>query len=407
MKRSSFCGGWDMSGLELLADEIDGRLHVAVTQKGRLANLYVDAIDRAASWASVHLGKVAKIDQRLDAAIVDLGEGLTGFLPAKHVHFRGADASASRSGIADLVRPGQTLMVQVKAEAKKDSDHAHRKLPRLTTKLYAFGQSLVYSPTSSQVTISRRISSENLIKLTNKLKGSGGWIVQQNAEAAREDDILFEAQALLSEWKAIAAASESQAPRLLRAGPHALQRALCDYGAFRFEHIHVANKALLDLVIAWCNRFQPALATSKRLRLFRPEKPDMKLFDLHDVYSVLETLSDRTIALPAGGSIIIEPTQAFTVIDVNQGSGGKISAINQDAAREVARQMRLRNLSGAVLVDFINMNLRSERAQLVELLGALLSDDYGSAEVHGFTRLGIIELTRKRRGATLAEKLKS
>src|SRR5690606_21476542 len=119
---------------------------------------------------------------------------------------------------------------------------------------------------------------------------------------------------------------------------------------------------------------------------------DMKLFDLHDVYSVLETLSDRTIALPAGGSIIIEPTQAFTVIDVNQGSGGKISAINQDAAREVARQMRLRNLSGAVLVDFINMNLRSERAQLVELLGALLSDDYGSAEVHGFTRLGIIEL---------------
>jgi ribonuclease E/ribonuclease G len=398
-----------MSGFELLIDEIDGRLHAAVVRKGMLENLYVDARDQACAWASIYLGKVIKVDKRLDAAIVDLGGGVTGFLPAKHIHLQGSDPSESRTGITDLLKGGQLLLVQVKAEAKKESAHEHRKLPRLTTKLYIFGHSLLYSPVLNEVTISRHISSPELLKTTAALKGKGGWIVQKNAEELTEDDIHFESRSLLNLWQNIQSARENggDAPRLLHRGPDALVRALNDYGALCFDHIHAGSKQILDSVIAWSQMFYPALAGSKRLRLFKPEKTGQKLFDLHDVFSELEALSDPYVALNDGGSLIIQPTQALVVIDVNQGSGSGIPAVNAAAAQEMARQLRLRNLSGVILIDFINMSERSARARLSDTLMAACGRDYGNTEIHGFTRLGIMEITRKRRTAFLSEKLKS
>jgi ribonuclease G len=397
------------SGLELLADEVDGRLHVAITRKGKLDNLYADPRDRAGCWASLYLARVARIDKRLDAAIMDLGGGLSGMLPAKHVHFPGADSSETRTGIADLLKPGQMLIVQVKSEGKKESGYAGPKLPRLTTRLYLFGQALVYSPVLSSVTISRKIEDENLLKVTNKLKGRGGWIVQPNARSASEGEILAEAQQLLDEWTAVQSARQAAGdrPGLLRAGPDAAARALCDNGAFCFDHIHAGNKKILDIVTAWSGKFHPALSTSKRLRLFRPVQAGERLFDMHDVFSGLAVLPDAQVPLNGGGSLIIEPTQAFTVIDVNQGAAGAVAAVNLEAAGEIARQMRLRNLSGAILIDFINMDARADRSRLVGALERACAEDYGAAQVHGFTRLGLIEVTRKRRTATLAEKLKS
>ena len=156
----------------------------------------------------------------------------------------------------------------------------------------------------------------------------------------------------------------------------------------------------------WCEQHDPTLATSKKLRLFKPEKLGQKLFEINDLFSEIAMLEEPVVYLGGGGSIIIEPTHAVIMIDVNQGSGASASAVNQEAATEVARQMRLRNLSGAILVDFIGMHLKAERIKLVETMEKLLAWDTANAEVHGFTRLGIIELTRKRRTATYAEKIK-
>lgn len=397
-----------MSGLELFADEIDGYLHVVIVRKGVLLDLYVDRQDRTACWASLYLGKVVKIDPRLDAAFIDLGNGLTGFLPAKHVYRPGADSSGTRTGIAQLLKGGQTVMVQIKSEGRNHTENENQKLPRLTMKLYVPGLFLAYSPLSTQVTISSEIKNEDILTLTKKLKGKGGWLVQHSSEGATEEDITFESNILQKTWQNIQSAAETarNTPGLLMTGPNALFRALVDYGALNLEHIYVGNKELLDYMISWSKERLPALATSKRLRLFKPEKPGQRLFDIHDIYAAIEPLLYERVYLDGGGTIIIEHTSAVTFIDVNQGNAGSIPEVNHTAAREIARQIRLRTLSGAILVDFINMGNKNERIRLLDLLESIMAEDTGNTQVHGFTRLGIIEMTRKRRTPMLVEKLK-
>jgi len=397
-----------MSAAELYIDDIDGRLHAAVLHRGILTDLYVDALDQDACWGSIYQGKVLKIDKKLDAALVDLGGGVTGLLPAKYVYLPESGEAADRSGIGDLLKPGQMILVQVRAEAKRMSLHEQHKMPRLTMLVYLSGQYLTHSPVARQVTISANIENEKVLKFTAKLKGKGGWLVQPSAEHASEENMQTEADLLRAEWEQILAVTETsgERPRLVRAGPNAAVRALNDYSAAAFEHIYTGNKHCLEIVMQWAARHEPPLADSKRLRLFRPEKPGQRLYDINDIYSELEMLEEQIVPLAGGGSIIIEPTHAVIMIDVNQGSAAGIAAVNQEAAAETVRQMRLRNLSGAILIDFIGMNQKSERIRLVDTMTRLLQGDHAAAEVHGFTRLGIIEVTRKRRTATLAEKRK-
>jgi len=397
-----------MSALELFADEVDGRLVAAVVRNGVLDDLFIDpAAATAAPWASLYLGKVIKVDTKLDAAFIDLGGGVTGLLPAKHVRHPGSDSSESRSGISSLLSGGQMIVVQVKSEGKRFTGNENQKLPRLTMKLYIPGQFLAYSPSSSQVTISRRIENEEILALTAKLKGEGGWIVRHNIEKASPLEIEFESRFLQESWQKILAARNAlgDKPGLLKAGPDAIVRALTDYGAINFEHIYAGNKQILARITDWCAGHLPALASSKRLRLFKPEKPGQKLFDIHDIYAGLESLKESRVHLDNGATLVIEPTSSVTFIDVNQGSAESIAAANQSAAHEVARQCRLRALSGAILVDFINIEQKNDRTRLLDTLAEVFEHDFANAQVHGFTRLGIIELTRYRRTATLAEKL--
>jgi ribonuclease E len=397
-----------MSGYDLFADEIDGRLHAAILRKGIVTDLYADSIDMTGGWAALYLGKVTKLDKKLDAAIVDLGNGLQGFLPAKHVHLEGSGSAERRTGIAELLKPGQMLLVQIKSEAKNESLHEQHKLPRLTTKIYVIGQHLLYSPVLNRVTISRSVEDEDIIAFTAHLKGKGGWLVQSSA--ARADATLIEAESeqLMREWDIIndSRAASDDKPRLLKAAPNALFRVLSDYGAAAFDRIHIGNRQIFEMMTHWCERFAPPLATSKRLRLFKPEKPGQRLFEIDDIYSTLESLNDDIVHLPCGGSIIIEPTHAMVVIDVNQGGAATQLIANLEAAAESARQMRLRNLSGAVLIDFINMPLKSDRYELITAVEKAFARDHASAFVHGFTRLGSIEITRKRRSSPLVERLR-
>ncbi len=396
-----------MGSLELLADEIDGRLCAAIVRDGVLDDFYADAQQTPVRWGAFYLGKVIKVDTKLEAALIDLGNGQQGFLPSKHVRRPGADESEARSGVAELLSGGQMVLVQVKSEGKPFTESENQKLPRLTMKLNVPGLFLNYSTTSSQVTISRKVESEQILAMTAKLKGKGGWIVRHHVEKATPEEIERESLRLQEDWQKILSAKDAlgDKPGLLKEGPSALIRAVTDYGVANFEHIYVGNKQLLKEMTDWCAEHLPAFATSKRLRLFKPEKGTQKLFDIHDVYGALEALKEKRVFLDSGATIIIESTSAVTLIDVNQGRAGSIPASNQSAAREIARQCRLRNLSGAILVDFINMEQREERARLLETLTQVFTNDMGNAQVHGFTRLGIIELTRKRRTASLAEKL--
>ena len=138
-----------MSHLELLADEIDGFLYVAIINNGRLIDLYVNKPDITGNWGSIYLGKVSKIDSKLDAAFIDLGNGLNGYLAAKHAMVPTAGKEYLRSGIAKMLRAGEMVLVQVKSEGKDNSKHENAKLPRLTTNIHTIGDALVYSPYSN------------------------------------------------------------------------------------------------------------------------------------------------------------------------------------------------------------------------------------------------------------------
>jgi ribonuclease E/ribonuclease G len=397
-----------MTGTDLLAEVYEGRLHCAVVGKKGLSDLYADPLDMGGSWASLYLGKVAKIDRALDAALVDLGNGLMGYLPAKHVHKPGGDRSEQRTNIGEMLQPGQQLLVQIKSEGKRASPLEHAKMPRLTTQLLVLGHHLAYCPISNPVTMSRHIERADVLGMTAKLKAKGGWILQSHAGEAEVEVLRAEAEKLVEEWAVLEGAQKASEdkPRLLKAGPTALHRALFDHGAAAFDHIIMANRKLLEFAQAWCHRYDPPLATSKRLRLYKPDLPHHRIFDTDDIETALEGLHEDRVALACGGSLTIETTAALTILDVNQGSAQSPMAANRDAAVETARQIRLRNISGAVLVDFIGMEEKAQRAEISKTVETLFADDPGGGQVHGFTRLGILEISRKRRTASYAEKMK-
>lgn len=398
-----------MSGLELYVDEIEGRMHAVVVKKTTINDLYADSLNKACGWGTIFLGRVVKLDKKLDCAIVDLGNGQTGLLPAKHIYLPGGDPSESRSGLTDLVKNGQMLIVQVKAEAKEASHSENLKMPRLTTQIYIMGHHLVYCPMSNPVTMSRSIERGDVLSMTAGLAAKGGWILHDHAGSEDIGILTEEAQKLLAEWQVLLGmqAESGKEPALLKGGPNAFARAMLDFGANSFNHIHAGGRAAFDQITKWCEKYDPPLATSKRLRLFKPEKPMQKLFDIHDIYGELSELQDSRVELPGGGSVIIDATHACTIIDVNQGSADSAIAANTEAVRECARQCRLRNISGVILIDFIGMAERPARLKISEAAEAAFDDDPARAQVHGFTRLGILEITRKRRAAGYAEKIKT
>ncbi len=396
-------------GLELLIDERNGRLHCAVVRKTSMIDLFMDSDDTTiAAWGSIYVGRVAKIDRALDAAIIELGDGLMGFLPAKHAQPVAKNSAVRKKPIGEALSPGQSIIVQVKSEPKRGTRHEQLKLPRLTSKIVIMGQYSHHTPLSNAVLMSRKIASPEVIDLVTEMKkGDAGFLVQATADLAPTvGEIKAEAVELAKIWQHYKAQIESgsEKPRLIARGPHALARAMFDYSAGAFERIYVADKNILKLMQDWCAIHAPALATSKRLRLFKPEKLGQKLFDFYDVEGAIADLNETQVFTPVGGGIIIDYTHAMVVVDVNQGSAPSILDANIEAAREVARQMRLRNLSGAIVVDFINMTQRTERAAVLEALEKALANDTASPLVHGFTRIGIVEITRKRRTAMHIEK---
>lgn len=396
-------------GLELLIDERNGRLHCAVVRKTTMIDLFLDSDDTTiAAWGSIYVGRVAKIDRALDAAIIELGDGLMGLLPAKHAQVVPKNSAARKRPIGEVLSPGQSIIVQVKSEPKRGTRHEQLKMPRLTTKIVIMGQYSHHTPMTNAVLMSRKITSPAVMDLVTEMKqGDAGFLVQATADLAPSSgDIKAEAVELAKIWRQLKAQIDAggEKPRLIARGPNALARAMLDYSAGAFERIYVADKNILQLMQDWCAVHVPALATSKRLRLFKPEKLGQKLFDFYDVEGAIADLNETQVFLPGGGGIIIDHAHAMVVVDVNQGSSPSILDANIEAAAEVAKQMRLRNLSGAILIDFINMTQRTERALVLDALEKALASDTASPLVHGFTRIGIVEITRKRRTGMHIEK---
>jgi ribonuclease E/ribonuclease G len=393
---------------EILADRADGCVRVAALRaSGRLADLFVECDARPSLTGAVVLGRVERIAPALDAAFVDLGEaggGRPGLLAAGDIRDAG-DASdkadtrdkARRGAHAgERLRAGQMVVVQVKADA------VGAKGPVLTMDVALPGRFLVHVPKGRGIAVSRRLGAGDaraalMARLSAATVGEG-WIARAGAATVDPALLSLEADALAAAWSAMAAAAAAGgAPRRLAAAPGVLERALTELAVTAPVRILVDDAGLAGALARWCDERAPDLAGA----VVRHKGPP-GLFDMRDLDSAIAALAGPRVPLAGGGSLVIEPTEALTAIDVNAGERSNALAVNLEAAAEIARQIRLRNIGGIVVVDFVNMRGRGDGERLLGALAGAVADDPVQTQVYGMSALGLVELTRARRGPSLA-----
>lgn len=411
-----------MSRLELLVDRDGPLTRAAVLADGRLTDLHIDHADRPSLLGAVILGRVERIATGLNGAFIDLGSGLSGLLPAADVRrpVLDDDSPLSRShprpgskpaAIGALLRTGQQVVVQVKADA------AGAKGPSLTMDITLPGRFLVHAPLGRDISVSKRLGSgPERAALARRIEGlatGAGWIVRAGAAQVPDELLAAESEALHLQWRAIRDdARAGSAPRLLHSGPDAPTRALIEQGAAAPASIIVDDPVpaggiavgegpLLSGLRGWCDRHAPDL-----LPRLTAHRASQRLFDLRDLDSAIAELLDVRVPLPQGGSLVIERTEALTVVDVNAGERGNPVDVNIDAAAEIARQLRLRNVGGIVVVDFVNMRGRGDAERVLAALSHAVESDPVQTQVYGMSKLGLVELTRARRGTPLAALLR-
>ncbi len=399
--------------LDILVEDLNGSLWVAALDKqGRMAGLEIDPYAELVRWGSIYWAKVIRIDSKLNAAFVDLGYELVGMLTASDV------IAEDKKGkkIGQLLRPGQFIMVQVKTarqpqeddEPGKDARNLENKASRVSMDIALPGRFLVHTPLSPENRISRRIRDEALRKqLTTMIKNIDelhGCILRAAAAYCQTDVLVREGKILDAIWESLQAFTQDDEASLLMLGPDAAQRMLSDFAATAMGRIDVADEERRDEVETWCDLYAPELMQKIEGRAIANTKSGMGLFEARDLLGQIEGLVKPYVFLPSGGSLIIQETAAMTVIDVNAAGGRDPLNVNLEAADEIARQIRLRNLGGIIMIDFAG-NRRADLPRIRKRLQEAFDFDPCTVELHGITKLGLFEVSRQRRTPSLMERV--
>ncbi|MDP3159805.1 MAG: ribonuclease E/G [Reyranella sp.] len=375
---------------------------MALTAGGRLAELKIVRRDRPNHIDSVFLGRLERVMPDLDAAFIDIGISRSGFLRA-----------ADRAGSDDWLPPGAPLLVQVRNDGEGEGDNA--KGPRLSMNLAVTGRYLVYHPVGAGVSFSRRIESESeRERLRGHVEGllEGGIVLRTAAAGASLDVLRADATGIMERWEAIRRqAFDSQPPADLTAHVPGerdpIARALRDHGA-TLEEVILDDRMMARTLQDEMDR------QAEKIRV-RWHNGAMPAFDIDDVAGQIDTaLADR-IALESGIEVLFEPGETLCAIDVDSATAGgrqgraprRPIEVNLEAAPAIAQQLRLRNIAGAVVIDFVTMRSAYDRDKVQAALAEALADDPVPTQLYGFTRLGHFELTRARRGATLKAQLEA
>ncbi len=388
---------------------------VAVVENGAVQELHVERTYERGLVGNIYLGKVARVLPGMQSAFIDIGLERAAFLHVAdvwHPPAEGETLSASRAAqpqipIEKQVFEGQSLMVQV------IKDPIGTKGARLSTQISIAGRLLVFLPQDDHVGVSQKIPLEQRDELRTRLQTlvgeqGGGFILRTNGEDASDAELADDIAYLRKTWTRIKEASLRLAPKsLLHLDLNLLQRVLRDLVGESTQSIRVDSGEQFEALRAFGREFMPAAAG--KLQHYRGERP---IFDLFSIDEEIAKALGRRVDLKSGGYLIVDQTEALTTIDVN--TGGFVGARNFDdtifktnleAAQAIARQLRLRNLGGIVIVDFIDMAREDHREAVLAEFRKQLARDRVKTMVGGFSQLGLLEMTRKRTRESLAHML--
>jgi ribonuclease E len=393
---------------EMLVRQIADRTQIAVIEDGVMVEHYVNRNSNVSYVGNVYLGRVQNVLPSMEAAFVDIGKGRNAVLYAGEVNWDAAGISESQPRkIETVLKTGQPVLVQV------TKDPIGQKGARLTSQISLPGRHVVYVPGGGMSGISKRLPEEERARLKSILKNlipeEAGVIVRTAAEGVSEEDLTNDVARLKAQWEDIYAKSQNpnfHAPAALYQEPDLAVRVIRDIFNEDFRKLTVQGSTAWDEVTSYLGFIAPELTqkiekytgTGDLFADFRVEEQLAKAFD-------------RKVYLPSGGSLVIDRTEAMVVIDVNTGKfigkGGNLEETvtknNLEAAEEIARQLRLRDLGGIVVIDFIDMILESNREAVLRRLVECLGRDRTKHQVAEVTSLGLVQMTRKRVGQGLIE----
>jgi ribonuclease E len=392
----------------------DKATQIAVLEGRALIEHYVSrpSDDIAQIHGNVYLGKVQNVLPGMEAAFVDIGTPKNAVLYRGDVHYDREDVERSghdgrQPRIEQVLRAGQTILCQV------TKNPIGAKGARLTQEVSLPGRFVVLIPNSSTYGISKRLPDDErkrLRQVLDKAKpAQHGIIVRTAAEGVTSEEIENDVRRLLRQWEQIdQLAKRSKAPAMLYREPDMAVRVIREEFNNDYRGIVIDDRELYEQVRDYVGGISPTLAD--RVEYYDPEVEALPLFERHHVHEQLHRALDRKVWLPSGGSLIIETTEALTVIDVNTGKNvGKsnleetVFKNNLEAAVEVARQLRLRDVGGIIVIDFIDMERRDNRDQVVQVFRDALSRDKTRTQVFEISELGLCEMTRKRIGEGLLQ----
>ncbi len=381
------------------------RTQIAVLEDGVLVEHYVDKASHQSYVGNVYLGKVQNVLPSMEAAFVDIGKGRNAVLYAGEVNFDASGLEGESKRIESALKSGQSILVQV------TKDPIGHKGARLTSQVSLPGRYLVYVPGASMTGISRKLPDTERSRLKQILKQvmpeNAGVIVRTAAEGASEEELSRDVARLAAQWEAIEKkAKTASAPELLYSEPDLTLRVVRDIFNEDFSNLVIASDSEWDLVDEYIRYVAPHLAD--RLERWDGEQD---VFAAHRIDEQIAKALERKVWLPSGGSLVIDHTEAMTVIDVNTGKftgqGGNLEQTvtrnNLEAAEEIVRQLRLRDLGGIIVIDFIDMVLESNRELVLRRLLECLARDRTKHQVAEVTSLGLVQMTRKRVGSGLLE----
>ena len=392
---------------EILINITPMESRVAVVENGVLQEVHVERTQKRGIVGNIYKGKVVRVLPGMQAAFVDIGLERAAFIHAAEISSREGSAVEP---ISALVHEGQSLVVQV------TKDPIGSKGARLTTQLSIPSRYLVYMPRTAHVGISLKIEDEAERERLKQvvadciaaegIEETGGFILRTAADGARSEDILADIRYLRRLWLQISSQMQSAAtPSVIYEDLSLALRTLRDLVNAKIEKIRIDSRETFQKVCQFVDELMPEVAD--RLEHYPGERP---IFDLYGVEDEIQRALERKVPLKSGGYLVVDPAEAMSTIDVNTGAfvGHRtleetIFKTNLEAATAIARQLRLRNLGGIIIIDFIDMEDEEHQRQVLRTLEKQLERDHAKTNIIGITELGLVQMTRKRTRESLEQ----